>query len=165
MPLLSGVDVCREARKAVSGKLHFLVMVTVRDGAQDIVDGLDAGANDYITKPFDNAELLARVRVGSQMVELQQSLATRVRELETAMAHIKQLKGLLPICGYCKKIRADENYWQEVEGYIIGHADVQFSHGVCPDCFEVHMRPQLRKVGLSEAEIVKMTPRTNPPRP
>ncbi|MGH9872856.1 MAG: response regulator, partial [Pyrinomonadaceae bacterium] len=46
----------------------------------------------------------------------------------------KQLQGMLPICSYCKKIHNDQNYWQRVEGYISDHTDVEFSHGICPDC-------------------------------
>ena len=136
MPVLAGVDVCRQARKEANADLLFLVIVTVRDSATDIVEGLHAGANDYVTKPFDKAELLARVAIGSQVVQLREALLTRVKELEEAMAHIKQLKGLLPICSYCKKIRDDQDYWQEIERYISIHSDTKFSHGICPPCFE-----------------------------
>ena len=69
------------------------------------------------------------------MVALQDDLAGRVRELEDALAQIHQLRSLLPICSYCKKIRDDGNYWQQVEGYLSAHTGVQFSHGVCPDCY------------------------------
>ena len=161
MPVLVGIDVCREARKGMNKNLLFLIIVTARDDAQDIVAGLEAGANDYITKPFDNAELLARVRIGSQMVELQQTLLLRVRELEEAAAHIIQLKGFLPICGYCKKIRDDSNYWQEVEKYIEDNADVRFSHGVCPECGIKHVRPQLVRLGMREEEINRLCPPPN----
>ena len=149
MPVLAGIDVCREARKGSNANLLFLVIVTVRDSTHDIVTGLQAGANDYIKKPFDNAELLARVRIGVQMIELQESLARRVRELEDALAHIKQLRGLLPICSYCKKIRDDQNYWQQVERYISDRTEVTFSHGICPEC--------MRSV-LEELETSKIAP-------
>ena len=155
MPVLSGIDVCRDARTGANANLLFLVIVTVRDSAEDIVAGLRAGANDYVTKPFDSAELLARVAIGSQMVELRQSLILRVRELEDAMAQIRQLKGLLPICSYCKKIRNDQNYWQEVVEYISAHAEVKFSHGCCPACAEKHIRPHLESIGCPEEEIKK----------
>ncbi len=147
MPVFTGIDVCREARKSPNANLLFLVIVTVRDSAKDIVAGLQAGANDYVTKPFDNAELLARVRIGVEMLKLQESLVRRVRELEDALAQIKQLHGLLPICAYCKKIRNDKNYWEQVENYISERADVRFSHGICPECME----SALEEIEASEA--------------
>ena len=76
------------------------------------------------------------MQVGSSVVQLKSALANRVKELEEAMANVKQLQGLLPICCYCKKIRDDGNYWHRVESYITGHANVRFSHGICPDCSE-----------------------------
>lgn len=107
--------------------------------------GLDAGADDYIIKPFNREELRARVKVGVRILDLQNNLAGRVSELERAMAGVKQLQGLLPICCYCKKIRDDQNYWQQVEGYISRHSEAQFSHGVCPDCFEKIVKPELAR--------------------
>jgi response regulator RpfG family c-di-GMP phosphodiesterase len=112
-------------------------------GQEDLVTGLDAGADDYITKPFDFEELRARVRVGVRMVRLQQSLAARVSQLEEALANVRVLQGLLPICLYCKKIRDDQNYWQQVDKYIGDHSQARFSHGVCPDCYERVVKPEI----------------------
>lgn len=165
MPVLAGIDVCREARKGANANMLFLIIVTVRDSAKDTVTGLEAGANDYVTKPFDNAELLARVRIGCKMVELQESLGRRVIELEEAMAQIKQLKRFLPICSYCKKIRDDDDSWQEVEEYFADKADVSFSHGVCPECGIKHVRPQLEKMGMLQSDIDRLCPPSNPFRP
>jgi hypothetical protein len=69
-----------------------------------------------------------------------------VRELEDALARVKLLQGLLPICCYCKKIRNDRNYWQQVENYISEHSEAQFSHGICPDCYEKFVQPELAKL-------------------
>ncbi len=136
MPEVDGVEVCREARKTPALKSAYIILLTSRGSKEDIVEGLEAGADDYVTKPFDHGELRARVQVGSRVVQLQSALADRVTELEEAIANVKQLQGLLPICCYCKKIRDDGNYWHRVESYITGHANVRFSHGICPDCSE-----------------------------
>ena len=78
-----------------------------------------------------------------------QETAARVRELEEAMAHVKQLRGILPMCCYCKKIRNDGDYWQQVESYISAHTEVQFSHGICPTCWHDVVEPQMAKAGIS----------------
>lgn len=165
MPVHTGIDVCREARRGANAGQLFLILVTVRDRTVDIVEGLQAGANDYVTKPFEPAELLARVRVGRQMVELQATLVRRVQELEVAMADVRQLRSFLPICSYCKKIRDDQNYWQQIETYLAEHADVRFSHSVCPGCFEHHLQPQLKKLGLSADQIGRVNPPVPQPDP
>ncbi len=134
MPEMDGVEVCRLARETPALKSAYIILLTSRGSKEDIVEGLQAGADDYVTKPFDHGELRARVQVGSRVVQLQSALADRVQELEEAIANVKQLQGLLPICSYCKKIRDDGNYWHRVESYIAGHANVRFSHGICPDC-------------------------------
>ena len=143
MPGLDGAEVCRRLRGQAAVEPTYVILLTARSSKDDVVAGLDAGANDYVTKPFDRAELHARLRVGCQVVALQRSLAARVRELEEALAQVKQLQGLLPICCYCKKIRDDQNYWQQVDGYLVAHSDVRFSHGICPDCWKGQVEPLL----------------------
>jgi sigma-B regulation protein RsbU (phosphoserine phosphatase) len=146
MPEIDGVEVCRKVRETPRSQPTYIILLTARGRKEDIVAGLQAGADDYVTKPFDREELRARVQVGVRIVELQMSLADRVRELEDAISQIKQLQGLLPICSYCKKIRDDQNYWQQVETYITGHSEAQFSHGVCPDCYEKYVKPELMEL-------------------
>jgi phosphoserine phosphatase RsbU/P len=136
MPGMDGPDVCRRVRAERPEANMYLLLVTAREGRSDVVAGLDAGADDYIIKPFDPEELRARIAVGVRVLGLQQKLAERVSELQTALSNVKQLRGLLPICSYCKRIRGDDQYWQQVEGYIAEHSDAQFSHGICPSCFE-----------------------------
>ena len=96
--------------------------------------GLRAGANDHLTKPFDRDELAARLAVAGKVFGLQVALAERIVELEHALAHIKTLRGLLPICAWCKKIRDDGNYWRQVEDYVARHTEASFTHGICPSC-------------------------------
>jgi sigma-B regulation protein RsbU (phosphoserine phosphatase) len=135
MPELDGPEVCRRVRAELPAANMYLLIVTAREGRSDVIAGLDAGADDYVIKPFDPEELRARVAVGVRVLGLQQKLAERVVELQAALANVKQLSGLLPICSYCKRIRGDDQYWQQVEGYIAAHSDAQFSHGICPTCF------------------------------
>jgi CheY-like chemotaxis protein len=148
MPVLDGIEICRRERAANHALPAYIILLTARGRNQDIVKGLDAGADDYMTKPFYREELRARVRVGVRILQLQTSLAGRVGELERAMAGVKQLQGLLPICSYCKMIRDDQNYWQQVEGYISKHSEAQFSHGICPDCYEKIVKPELARSAI-----------------
>jgi phosphoserine phosphatase RsbU/P len=146
MPGMDGIEVCRRVRRVPTATPPYLILLTAKGRREDIVMGLRSGANDYVTKPFDREELRARVQVGIRIVELQQSLAERVQALEEALARVKQLQGLLPICSYCKKIRDDQNYWQQVEGYIAEHSEAQFSHGICPECYEKVVKPELEQL-------------------
>jgi DNA-binding response OmpR family regulator len=136
MPGLSGPELCRKVRALPNALPPYLILLTGHDRPEDAAAGLESGANDYLTKPFHEGELAARLAVAVRTLELQHSLAQRVRELEQALADVKRLRGMLPICAWCKKIRNDQNYWQQVEEYVSQHADVSFSHGICPTCYE-----------------------------
>lgn len=146
MPGMDGVQVCQSVRKEADGGLPYIIMLTSKGDRKNLIDGLEAGANDYVTKPFDHHELKARLGVGVRMVELRELLAARIRDLEEALARVKQLSGLLPICAYCKKVRDDQNYWQQVESYVGQHSEARFSHGICPDCYQKEVRPELDRM-------------------
>jgi CheY-like chemotaxis protein len=135
MPEVDGPEVCRRVRRELPLANMYLILVTARETRGDVVAGLDAGADDYVIKPFDAEELRARVAVDVRVITLQERLAERVTELQSALSSVKQLRGLLPICSYCKRIRGDDQYWQQLEGYIAQHSDAQFSHGICPTCY------------------------------
>ena len=135
MPEMDGPEVCRRVRAELPLANMYLMLLTARESRGDLVTGLNAGADDYVTKPFDPEELRARVQVGVRILALQKNLAERVEELQAALSSVKQLRGLLPICSYCKRIRGDDQYWQQLEGYIAEHSDAQFSHGICPTCY------------------------------
>jgi sigma-B regulation protein RsbU (phosphoserine phosphatase) len=145
MPTMDGIEVCRRVRQNPAMQHIYIIMLTTKDDEEDVVEGLRAGANDYVTKPFKRRELKARIQVGVRVVQLQSELAQQVRVLQEAMAREKRLQGLVPICSYCKKIRNDNNYWQQVKRYIEDYADVAFSHSICPDCYTTKVQPELEE--------------------
>lgn len=144
MPGLEGPEVCRRVRALARPIPTYLILLTARGLTDDIVVGLDSGADDYVTKPFDRQELRSRIRVGERILNLQQGLADRVCELEDALSQVKELKGLLPICSYCKAVRDDRNYWHRVETYIAAHSGARFSHGICPGCWKDVVEPEIQ---------------------
>jgi phosphoserine phosphatase RsbU/P len=126
MPGLDGIELCKRIRATALRSPVYLILLTARSSRQDLVAGLEAGADDYLTKPFDPDELRARIHVGQRTLDL--------------MANIKRLTGLLPICSYCKRIRSDHDYWEQVDSYITEHSDARFSHGICPSCLAKAMK-------------------------
>lgn len=134
MPVLDGIEVCRRVRLAADPAYVYIILLTAKGRKEDVVRGLDAGADDYITKPFDPHELRSRVRAGSRILELHAMLASKVVELQDALAQVKRLQGLLPICMHCKRIRDDRNSWRQLEAYISERSEAEFSHSICKEC-------------------------------
>ncbi|MCC7261667.1 MAG: response regulator transcription factor [Candidatus Latescibacteria bacterium] len=145
MPLLDGVEVCRRVRANPALKSTYLILLTAKDTEESVVEGLDAGANDYVVKPFKRRELQARIQVGTRVVQLQSELVRHVAQLETALRQVKELQGLLPICSYCKRVRDDHDYWEQIDTYVAEHSKAEFSHGICPDCYEKVVKPELER--------------------
>jgi phosphoserine phosphatase RsbU/P len=136
MPGIDGPEICRRIRGDQSRDGLYVLLLTARSSPGDIVAGLEAGADDYLVKPVNLSELRARVHVGVRVVTLQERLAKKVAELQATLDNVRQLRGLLPICSYCKRIRNDENYWERVEVYVTEHSDAKFTHGICPTCLD-----------------------------
>jgi sigma-B regulation protein RsbU (phosphoserine phosphatase) len=153
MPELDGLELCRRLRGLELPSYVYVIVLTALTQKENITQGLDAGADDYITKPFDRTELLARVRAGERVVKLERSLREKNKELSEALAQVKELKGLLPICMFCKKIRKDKNYWQQVEEYLAEHTDADFSHSLCPECLEEHYPDYVNRKRAQATEI------------
>lgn len=146
MPGLDGPEVCKKLRQMAHPAPPYVILLTALTRKEDVVVGLQAGADDYLTKPFDRGELHARVQVGLRVLDLQRKLAERIAELEEALSRVKQLQGLLPICAYCKRVRDDQNYWQQVESYLTGHSEARFSHSICPECYSKVVLPELEEI-------------------
>ena len=115
MPGMDGYEVCETLKKDIKTQHIPIIFLTAKTSTEDIVKGFNVGGVDYISKPFNSRELIARVNTHIE---------------------IKVLRGLLPICSSCKSIRNDEGYWKSIEGYIESHTDTLFTHGLCPKCME-----------------------------
>lgn len=151
MPRMDGIEVCRRVRYQPEMASMYMILLTSRDHIKDVA-GFEAGADDYLVKPCDPEELRARVRVGRRVIELQSALASHVAELQEALTRVRQLQGLLPICSYCKAIRNDQNYWEQLETYVSDHSEANFSHGICPSCYQKIMKPQLEDLAADKSE-------------
>lgn len=136
MPVIDGLEVVRRIRSEAGLQQPYLIMLTTKSEKTDIVAALDAGADDYLVKPFHPAELRARVEAGRRLTEAKDLLAEQVRKLRQALDDIKTLQGILPICMHCKQIRNDKGYWENVEAYITRHSEALFSHSICPECLK-----------------------------
>lgn len=125
MPEISGIDVCKLIRKNPTSHQPYIIMITSLSDPERIAEALDAGADDYVIKPFSSIELKARISVGKRLI--------------AADEEIRRLWKLIPICMYCKSIRVDPNYWTSIERFIAERIeDVTFSHGICPKCMKKH---------------------------
>ncbi|MBN1600987.1 MAG: response regulator [Chitinispirillaceae bacterium] len=120
MPDESGINICKLLKRSINLKNIPIIFVTARAESEDVVNGFEAGAVDYITKPFNPSELLARVK-------------THI-ELKLAREEIKTLRGIVPLCAGCKNIRLPDGTWQVLEEYIQQNTEAELSHGLCPDC-------------------------------
>ncbi len=129
MPQVDGLELCRLIRAERRDRYTYIIMLTALGGKGSYLEGMNAGADDFITKPFDQDQLNARLHVAERVLSLQ--------------AEVKRLEGLLPICSYCKRIRDEQNLWTGLESYITKRTDAEFTHGICPDCYEAHVRPSL----------------------
>jgi DNA-binding response OmpR family regulator len=118
MPNLDGPELCRRIRGSAASGYTYIIILTALDRKQGYLEGMEAGADDFVTKPCNSVELSARLKVAQRILSLQK--------------HVNKLEGLLPICPKCKK--------------IMKHSDALFSHGICPDCYEKLMKPQLNEL-------------------
>lgn len=148
MPNSDGLALCRQIRARMGAEYTYFVLLTSRDATEENqTAAADAGVDDFLTKPLDLPELWMRLRVAERILRY----TTQVRQLEE----------MLPICSYCKKIRDDQNYWQQLEGYIKDRTGSDFSHSICPDCYQRVVVPELQQL----KESVRATPsveRTHP---
>jgi DNA-binding response OmpR family regulator len=129
MPGLDGLELCRRIRADRRPRYTFVIVLTSVSAKEGYLEGMRAGADDFLVKPFDPAQFEARLLVADRVLRLQ--------------TDIRMLEGLLPICSYCKRIREGKDYWEQVEAYVQKRTEARFSHSICPDCYQKHVVPEL----------------------
>jgi len=143
MPDIDGVQACRHIKQQEHLRHIPIIMVTAKNDLNNLKDAFSAGAMDYINKPVNGVELLARVSSALTLkheMDCRKERETELRrsneELQRALREVKVLRGLIPICASCKKIRNDGGFWQQLEEYIGEHSEAEFSHGLCQPCLK-----------------------------
>ena len=143
MPGIDGLELMRRIRAMNNPLPPYLIILSSKGEKLDVIAGLDAGADDYLAKPFDPGELRARVKVGRRMLEMRIALDDKVKQLALALDQVRTLRGIVPICANCKNVRDDRGFWNRVETYVRDHTEAEFSHAVCPDCMR-KLYPQFK---------------------
>lgn len=153
MPEMDGYEVCTKLKANPQTMAIPVIFLTARIETDDIVRGFETGAMDYISKPFNSAELLARVRTHLRLKKAQDNEKKLIAELTASLEEIQTLSGMLPICANCKKIRDDQGYWQQLDEYMSEHSNVRFSHGICPECTRL-LYPELAERLLNKQKRI-----------
>jgi DNA-binding response OmpR family regulator len=122
MPTMDGLELTRKIRARERATYSYVILLTAMSGKANYLQGMEAGADDFVTKPVDVEELAARLRVAERILSLE--------------GRVKTLEGLLPICAYCKDIRDEQDTWHRLENYIQRRSAAEFTHGICPRCIE-----------------------------
>ena len=137
MPGIDGLELCRRIRARERTDYAYFILLTANNpGRENVRTAMEAGVDDFLHKPLDREAILMRLRV-----------AERILDFTT---QIRQLKELIPICMFCRRVRNDQDYWQQVEAFIQTQTGSQFSHGICPDCFGKQV-DKLSRAGMTIA--------------
>ena len=141
MPDIDGIEACRRIKADQRYKDIPILMVTVKDKTQFLEAAFEAGAMDYISKPIDKVELMARVRSAWRLKQetdrrkaWEAQLTKNIQDLTHSLREAEAFRGIIPICSSCKKIRKDQNSWQPLEEYIQAHSKAKFSYDLCSEC-------------------------------
>lgn len=142
MPVMDGLTMARAIKELNSHTQ--IVVATAHDDAQFLMEAITIGVDRYVLKPIEMARLLEAVEHCTSIIMLERQVARHTEEreqmleqLRQALAEVKTLRGLLPICANCKKIRDDQGYWNVIEDFVSSHSEAEFSHGICPECTEL----------------------------
>lgn len=139
LPDTDGRELCREIKSNPDFKGVFVVLTSgMKTASSDQADGLECGADGYIARPLSNRELKARVDAMVRILSAERDRDRLIDELQEALARVKRLSGLLPYCSYCKKIRDDQGYWQQLEEFVRAHSDAELGDSICPACAKTY---------------------------
>ena len=152
MPRLDGIHVCWAVRSIPSNPYTYIIMVTAKAEAADGLAAFAAGVDDFLSKPMDSLQLLARLRCGERVLGLEKRCAERIAELNSALEEVRKLRSLLPICKYCKKVHDENGDWQHFEAYVREKTRIDFSHVICPECMENAGKADVSDVLTARAE-------------
>lgn len=141
MPEVDGLELCQSVKTGLKDAAPYFILVTAKGELSDRLLGLQTGADDYVVKPCDHGEILARVRAGIRIVKLTQQLRAAVTELQMTNAEltstrdqVDRLQELLPICSYCKRVRENDGSWRDLQQFVSRRTGVDLTDEVCPDC-------------------------------
>ena len=129
MPKMDGIELCRRVRARKTSEYPYFILLTARSDRENYRLAMQRGVDDFLAKPFRCEELLIRLRVAERIL--------------SSMSEVKELKSLLPICSYCKRIRDDQDYWHQIESYIHAQTGADFTHSICPECYQEQIKPYL----------------------
>jgi YesN/AraC family two-component response regulator len=139
MPVMDGLRMTREI-KALRRSTQIIVTSAHSDTGY-LLECIDIGVDRYVMKPISKLKFFNALEVCADIIMLERKVKQQneererlIRELQDALATVKKLSGLIPICASCKKIRDDSGYWNQIELYIREHSEAEFTHGLCPDC-------------------------------
>jgi len=135
MPGINGLDLCQMIRREGGSYVYFILISSQKLTSENRKLAREAGVDDFLTKPVDAEDLDMRLHVAERIIGM--------------AAKISQLEAYIPICCYCKRIRDDQQYWQDVEAYMKQQHGSKFSHGVCPECHDRVIVPQLKELGVA----------------
>jgi DNA-binding response OmpR family regulator len=146
MPEVDGLELCQSVKTGLREAAPYFILLTAKGEISNRLLALDTGADDYLVKPCDQGELMARVRAGLRIVLLTQDLRQSVTELNQANSELQNVRAevsrlsqeLLPICSFCKKVRDGEGEWINLEDYLSERAQLDVTHGICPTCRVEH---------------------------
>ncbi len=135
MPGMDGFETCKQLKSDPATAEIPIIFVTAKKEVEDIVNGFRSGGVDYISKPFRQEEMQSRVSTHIRLRKMALAQERLIKQLNDALAEVNTLRGLLPICSYCKKIKDEKGNWQKLEAYLKEHTEANFSHGICDECF------------------------------
>jgi len=142
MPNLDGLELIKRVRASPGPRYTYIILITAQSEREHWLSAMAAGADDFIAKPLEPELLTVRLSVAERIVSLH--------------AQMRQLAQIIPMCSYCRKIREADQAWLPLEAYVAQHTDSAFSHGICPECVEKYVRPEL-------AELKRVREKTRDP--